>query len=111
MNIQVTCRHAKVSQETQQFLRDELKSLEKYYDRMTSCHVILDTEHIDKIVEIVVQIQGNTISAKAKSDNLGKSVDTALQKVARQLKKVNEKIKSHKAQKEEKVAYTAGIAD
>jgi putative sigma-54 modulation protein len=96
MNIQITCRHSKVSAETKQLLKNELVNLEKYYDRITSCHIILDTEHLDKIVEIVIKVQGATISAKAKADNLGKSVDMAIQKIARQLKKLNEKVKSHK---------------
>lgn len=105
MNIQITCRHTKVSQDTQQFLRDELKSLEKYYDRMTSCHVILDTEHLNKIAEIIVSVQGSTVNAKAKSDNLGKSVDIALQKITRQLKKFNQKLKNHKNVKDMNVPY------
>jgi putative sigma-54 modulation protein len=63
---------------------------------MTSSHVILDSEHINKIVEIIVNVQGSTVNAKAKSDNLGKSVDLALQKMTRQLKKFKQKMKNHK---------------
>ena len=96
MNIQITSRRSKVSRETQDYLKSELKNLEKFYDRMTSSHVILDTEHINKIVEIVISVQGSTVNAKAKSDNLGKSVDMALQKITRQLKKINQKMKNHK---------------
>jgi ribosomal subunit interface protein len=51
-------------------------------------------------VEIIVNVQGSTLNAKAKSDNLGKSVDDALQKITRQLKKIKEKIKDHKKIKE-----------
>jgi len=96
MNIQITSRHSKVSQETQDFIRKELDNLEKYYDRITSCHVVIDNENIERTVEIVANIQGTTISAKAKSEHLGKSLDSAIQKITRQLKKVNEKVKNHK---------------
>ena len=78
----------------------ELENLDKYHDKITSGRVILDTEHINKTVEITVNIQGSTINAKGKSNNLGKSVDTALQKIIRQLKKVKEKVKDHKKIKE-----------
>ena len=105
MNIQITCRHSKVSQDTQQYLKEELANLEKYYDRITSCHVILDIEHIDKIAEIILSVQGTTVNAKAKSDNLGKAVDTALQKITRQLKKFNQKLKNHKSIKDLKTVY------
>ncbi len=100
MNIQITTRHAKVSKDSQEYLKEELVHLEKYYDKMTSCHVILDTEHINKTVDISITAQGKVINAKGKSDNLGKSVDMALQKAIRQLKKLNDKIKTHKSTKE-----------
>jgi putative sigma-54 modulation protein len=100
MNIQITSRRSKVSQDTKSFLKRELENLDKYYDKITSGHVILDNEHINKTVEIIVNVQGSTLNAKAKSDNLGKSVDDALQKITRQLKKIKEKIKDHKKIKE-----------
>ena len=96
MNIQITSRRSKVSKQTQDYLKSELRNLERFNDRMTSSHVILDSEHINKIVEIIINVQGSTVNAKAKSDNLGKSVDMALQKITRQLKKFNQKIKNHK---------------
>jgi putative sigma-54 modulation protein len=100
MNIQITSRRSKVSQDTKSFLKRELENLDKYYDKITSGHVILDNEHINKTVEIIVNVQGSTLNARAKSDNLGKSVDDALQKITRQLKKIKEKIKDHKKIKE-----------
>lgn len=100
MNIQITSRHSKVSNETHEYLKKELTSLEKYYDRITSCHVILNNEHVKKVVEITLSIQGNTINAKGKADNLGKTIDVTLQKIKRQLKKNNEKLKNHKNNKE-----------
>ena len=96
MNIQITSRHLKVSQSTHDYLKGELQNLEKFYDRMTSSHVILDSEHINKIVEIIINVQGSTVSAKAKSESIGKSVDIALNKITRQLKKFNQKLKDHK---------------
>ena len=96
MNIQITSRHSKVSKETHEYLKKELINLEKFYDRITSCHVKLDNEHVNKVVEINLNIQGNTINAKGKSENLGKSIDIAIQKIKRQLKKNNEKLKNHK---------------
>lgn len=100
MNIQITTRHSKVSKDSHEYLKKELVHLEKYHDKMTSCHVILDTEHISKTVDISIVAQGKSINAKGKSDNVGKSVDMALQKAIRQLKKLNDKVKAHKCSKE-----------
>ena len=98
MNIQITSRHTKISQDTQDYLRDELENLSKYYDKISSCHVILDTEHVDKTIEITMNVLNHSVVAKASADNLGKAVDVALHKVTRQLKKFNEKLKEHKKQ-------------
>jgi ribosomal subunit interface protein len=47
-------------------------------------------------MEIVIHMAGHTVAATAKAENLGKAIDAAITKVERQLKKINEKIKSHK---------------
>lgn len=99
MNIQITSRHTKISQDTQDYLKAELDNLSKYYDKITSCHAILDSEHIDKKVEISMNVLNHSIVARASAENLGKAVDDALGKVRRQLKKFNEKLKQHKNNK------------
>jgi putative sigma-54 modulation protein len=96
MEIQITSRHEKASQSLQDTITAEIDGLQKYYDRISSCHVILDKERGKEIVEIVIHMAGHTVAATAKAENLGKAIDAAITKVERQLKKINEKIKSHK---------------
>ncbi|MBN1981016.1 MAG: ribosome-associated translation inhibitor RaiA [Chitinivibrionales bacterium] len=96
MNVQITSRHNKVSQDTHDFLKNELMDLEKFYDKMTSCHVILDAEHVFKTVDITINIKGKTVNASAKAENLGKAVNDSLEKIKQQLKKFNQKVKNHK---------------
>ena len=97
MNIQITSRAKKASETLQETIRGELDSLEKYSDKITSCHVILDHEHENNLVEINCHTIHHQLGAKAKDENLGKALDEAIEKMERQLKKVNEKIKDHKA--------------
>ncbi len=96
MEIQITSRHEKASQSLQDTLTAELEGLQRFYDRITSCHVVLDKERGKEIIEIVVHMAGHTVAGNAKAENLGKAIDLAITKVERQLKKINEKIKSHK---------------
>ncbi|HMD67596.1 MAG TPA: ribosome-associated translation inhibitor RaiA [Chitinivibrionales bacterium] len=96
MEIQITSRHEKASQSLQDTLTAELEGLQRFYDRVTSCHVVLDKERGKEIIEIVVHMAGHTVAGNAKAENLGKAIDLAITKVERQLKKINEKIKSHK---------------
>lgn len=99
MDIQITSRHEKASQSLQDAINAEFTKLEKYYDRVTSCHVILDTERGKQIMEVVMNMAGHTVTATAKDGNLGKAMDAAIMKVERQMKKINEKIKDHKKPK------------
>ena len=99
MEIQITSRHSKASPNLQETIIEELSKLEKFSEKITSCHVILDSEHIDKTVEITMNTSGRQVVGVAKAENIGKAIDSAIEKVSRQLKKLNEKIKNHKINK------------
>jgi putative sigma-54 modulation protein len=107
MNIQITSRHAKASPSLQATITKDLMKLEKFSDKITSCHVVLDTEGVDKRVEVVVTVRGQMVKAEGQGDNLGKAVDLAVQKIERQLKKMNEKVKNHKGKLEPEMAVEA----
>jgi len=96
MEIQITARHTKASQSLQDTITAELEKIGKYFDKIVSCHVVLDSEHVDKTAEITLNTLGHQIVASAKAENIGKAFDEALVKAERQLKKHNEKIKNHK---------------
>lgn len=98
MDIQITSRHNKASQTLQETITAELQKVEKFFDKITSCHVILDSEGVDKTVEITMNTLGHLVVANSKAENIGKAFDETLAKVERQLKKINEKIKNHKTQ-------------
>jgi len=98
MDIRITARHeAKASQDLQDIINAEIGKLEKYYDKITSCHVILDSDGLNKTVEITMNVQGHSVVGNAGAENIGKAIDEAVAKVERQLKKINEKVKNHKA--------------
>lgn len=96
MEIRITSRHSKASQSLQDIITAELEKVGKYFDKIISCHVVLDSEHVDKTAEITFNTLGNQIVGSAKAENIGKAFDDALAKAERQIKKLNEKIKNHK---------------
>jgi ribosomal subunit interface protein len=97
MEIQITSRHSKASQTLQDTINAELQKMERYSEKISHCHVILDSEHVDKTVEITMNAHGHQVVSVAKAESIGKAVDEALMKTERQLKKLNEKIKNHKS--------------
>ncbi len=96
MEIRITSRHEKASQSLQDTINAELNKIEKFSEKITSCHVILDSERVQKTAEITMHAFNREVVGSAKAENTGKAFDAALAKVERQLKKVNEKIKMHK---------------
>jgi ribosomal subunit interface protein len=96
MDIQITSRHEKASASLQQTIMDEFGKLEKYYEKLTSCRVILDNERGLEIIEVVLTMSGHTVNATAKAANIGKAIDEAFMKVERQLSKIFGKRKDHK---------------
>ncbi len=97
MEIRITSRHSKASQSLQDTMTDELQKIGKFYDKITSCHVVLDSEHVEKVAEISMSTLGHQVVATAKAENIGKAFDKALAKAETQLKKINAKIKNHKS--------------
>jgi len=97
MEIQITSRHSKTSESLKETITDELNKLEKFYDKFTSCHVVLDNDAADKSVEIVINLNSHTVAAIGKAENVGKALDEAITKAGRQIQKISQKIKEHKA--------------
>jgi len=97
MDIQITSRHSKSSPELQETINEKLGKIERFYDKITHCHVVLDSEYVKRTAEIIINIQGQALSAKAKDVNLGKAIDEAVERIESQLKKINAKVKGHKA--------------
>lgn len=99
MNIKVTARHFDASEALQVRVQEMAENLQKFYPSITDISVILDAERKDsRRAEFVVNILHNTITADASEENMGKALEVALERIERQLKKENEKLKNHKAQ-------------
>ena len=100
MNIRLTARHQKISADDQETIKNQFAKIEKFAEKITSCHIILDVEHVNQTVEVIVNLQRTTVSAKSKGPNTQSAADMTLQKIERQLKKINQKNKDHKIVKE-----------
>jgi ribosomal subunit interface protein len=100
MNIQITARHTHASQSLKDAITEDLLRLEKFSEKITSCHVIIDNESELKTVEVNLTVRGAVVSAKAKAENARKAEGLVIDKLERQLKKLNDKVKNHKVPRE-----------
>ncbi|HAO99081.1 MAG TPA: ribosome-associated translation inhibitor RaiA [Fibrobacteres bacterium] len=98
MKIQITARHFHASPQLHQNLQESLERLAKFNDSITGAHIILDAAKSGvRRAEGIVKILDKSVCAHAEEDVMGKAIDAMLEKIERQLKKENEKLKVHKS--------------
>lgn len=98
MNIQFTARHFKAHDGLKQYALNQVFTLKKYYDGILNGAIILQFEKPKasiKVAEINLLVYGTTLNAIEKSDDFYKSIDNAIDKLERQLKKYKDKIRNH----------------
>lgn len=94
MNIRITSRKFKAKDSLNNFIREEVKSLEKFNDHILDAKVILSFTHLKdsiKTSEITLRIPGKTITVTTESDEFEKSVPLAVEKIRKQLRKIKTK--------------------
>ena len=97
VSIEVVSRHQRVSEKTRAFAMEKAQRLSRYNDRIASVQVLLDEEHSEFLTEIVVCVDsGSTLVSKATATGYRASMDAAIEKLERQLKRDKEKRRNHK---------------
>ncbi len=91
MQTQITFRHLKTRPDLQEAAVETASKFERYYDGITSTNVEFIHDNAS-IVEFRCNVQGNTLVARENSDNFSKSLNTASEKMIRQLKKLKTKM-------------------
>ena len=79
--------------------QSSIEALTKYYDGILNAEVILSFEKVQnsiKVAEIILGVNGKTLSATAKSEEFEKSIELAVEKIESQLKKYKDKIRDIK---------------
>ena len=94
MEVSFTARHYKPSKRLKEHATNEVNRLEKFFDGIISCHIILDYQKDIQIAEINVTVHGQRLTVIEKTEDIYKSIDTAVAKMERQLKRYKEK-KTH----------------
>ena len=92
MRVSFTARHSKkTSQRLKAYAENEVTRLEKIYRGIVDCNIVLDYQKETQIAEINVGVYGTQLTAVEKSEDIYKSIDLAVAKLERQLKKYKEK--------------------
>ncbi len=95
MEVNVTFRHAEASEVLRDHISEKIQKLAKYFIKPTGAHVILNVEGSRHIAEISLSENHSLFNAREGSHDMYLSVDRAVSKLERPLKKYKEKIKDH----------------
>jgi len=96
MQTQMTGHNVDLTPALKEFTEKKIEKLNAYADTITSTHITFNIEHLNQIVEAQLTVPGNTIHAKAESDNMYTAIDAMIDKLMRQLKKYKEKHTDHR---------------
>ncbi len=106
MNIKITSRKFKAKDSLKDFIKDEVKALERYNDNILDANVVLSFTHVKdsiKTAEIIIKIPQHTITVSVSSEEFEKSITIAIDKIKKQLTKVKTKRTAIKSKKIVKV--------
>lgn len=87
MRVNFTARHYKPSERLKDYAISEVQKLDKFYEGIINCDIILDYQKLYQIAEIIIHVHGQQMTAVEKSEDIYKSIDLAVAKLERQLKK------------------------
>ena len=103
MKIQITARHFKAKESTQDYIKRKVEDLNKYNENIIFADVILsyDKPPADtKYCEIILKLKEKTLTAKESSGDFERAIDLALEKINTQLYKLKDKQKTSKKAKQ-----------
>lgn len=95
MDIKISGKNIEITSAIKEYIEKKLERLEKFSDRNTSVSVICSVERENQIVEMQVNYNGEFIKIEEKNNDLYASIDLAIDRVERQMRKEKEK-KSNK---------------
>ena len=102
MKIQITARHFKAKESTQDYIKTKVEELNKYNENIIYADVILsyDKPPADtKYCEIILKLKEKTLTTIESSGDFDRAIDAAIKKIGAQLYKVKDKKKRDKKAK------------
>lgn len=91
MNIKITGKNIEITEAIKDYLEKRLEKLEKFSGKNTDINVYCSVEREEQIVEIQINHDGEFLRVEERNADLYASVDLAIDRAERQLRKEKEK--------------------
>lgn len=103
--VTITTRHNDCTDPFKTMVQEQVTKLGKYYPTIMDAKVLIDKQHTTYRVEISVQVPGSFINGTDSGYDLERTLDSTVDKVKVQLKKLRDRIVDHKAPSTQSRAY------
>ena len=95
MNIEFTSRHFTAPDNLKEYAINEVQKIKKLYDRAIQCQILLFHEKGEYTTELNLSIPNRKLNVKETTDNITKSIDSAVDKMIIRIKKIKGKQINH----------------
>jgi len=96
MNLSITARGYKVPERVKKYISEKIDRKNRMYEGVLDTEVVLSYEKQVQIVDLKVKMYNKVIIISEKSEDIFKSIDLALDNLARQIKRHKEKQRDFK---------------
>ena len=109
MDVSTTTRHCDITPQLREHLEERLQKLTRFFERISQAHVVFTSEKHRQVVEITLQTPVGRLAGRAEAVDLRTALDTALDRVDRQLHRVKDKLRDYRVPRS-RLARTASSA-
>ncbi len=95
MQMNITFRHVDPIDSLKNYAQEKVERVNKYLDRATDAHVVLSVERHLHRADITIHSGRYVLRGKEQSEDMYASIDLAMDKIERQLRRYKDKIKHH----------------
>ena len=101
MQISITARHFELADSQKSHAEDQLKRLNRFVENIIIADLTITLEKYRYTAELNMQIDGAMLASKEEAVELLPAIDHAADKMSRQLKKYNAKLRDHRVKRED----------
>lgn len=111
MQVSVTFRHMDPTQALKDFASEKVARIEKYIHTPMDANVVLSTERYMHKADITIKAHGFMMRGQEKSEDMYSSIDGAVDKIERQVRKYRKKITNHKPREGQRMKVRLNYMD
>ena len=96
MQPRISVKNGKVSEHTKEYVEKACARLDRFFDKIVDCEVVLEKQKQNKQAEFILKVPHQTLAASCTDENLYRAIDEAQSRVEAQLKKYHDKLVTHR---------------